>query len=532
MNLKGYWLWTKEELPKFNNYVRFRKVFNYQEGKALLNITGDTRYALYINGEYVGFGPARSWPNHYKYDTYDIKPYLKKGENVIGVILLYMNTSNFQVIHSEPGLYCELELENTTIYSDKKFKCEIDKCFESNALRQSVQLIFEEIYNGNYYDNWLMCDYDDSNWNNAYEIRPAKDGLHNNMISKNQLHFTMEPISPQKVVEASVVKSPDYYLYFSPKDLIYPNNKNSYSNFHNVFAGTYIYSDKDSICKIRFQDIEPLMDFYFNGKKLEQGNIKQIQGKVSELTLELKKGYNDFVIRLYPVHDMTYSFAFFTDAKIEFKAYKKLYKDSNGEIALIGPFAFDNDIEVWFNNWPDDYENKNRQDPKDPSVNVEVFNDFLSNPLLDRVVDKPYYTPFPETLCPKESPFFQTYMDTTIDTLNENDYIYLCGNNNWTKIEPKEKGDVRILLDYGKEIVGYETFEVNSPKDVIIDFMFFEFIQPDGVRNYTEGLRNAFRYITKEGRQSYKSLYRRGYQYAYITFRNLKEPLYMRNVTT
>lgn len=531
MQLKGYWLWTEEKTAEFNSYVRFRKTFDYDYGKAVLNITGDTRYALYVNGEYVGAGPARSWPNHYKYDTYDIEPYLNRVKNVICVILMYMNTSNFQVIHCEPGLYCELNLENKTIYSDRTFKSQPDRAFESNALRQSVQLYFEEIYNANYDDGWLSADYNDDNWKNAYEIRPAKDGLHNNMTENRQPHYTMEPVSPKRVVEANTVTSADYLLYFSPKNLIHPGNKDSFYNFHNVFAGTYIYSDRDAVCKVRFEDIEPIMDFYFNGKKTEKKFVKLVQGNVPELTLELKKGYNDFVIRLYPVHDMTYTFAFFTDAKITFNAYKKEFKESDAKLALIGPFAFDEDTEIWFENFCDNYEDKLRCDPKDPTVGLSVFEDFLSDPRLDRVCDKPYYTPFPEYLCPKASPYFQTYNDLPRETLNPLDYNYLCGNNTWTKITPNENGDVRILLDYGKEIIGYETFEINSPKDVIIDFMFFEFIQPDGVRNYTEGLRNAFRYITKEGRQTYKSLYRRGYQYAYITFRNLKEPLYIRNVT-
>ena len=48
----GYWLWTKEPLPEFNRFIEFRKTFDYTGGKCDIKITGDTRFVLYVNGEY------------------------------------------------------------------------------------------------------------------------------------------------------------------------------------------------------------------------------------------------------------------------------------------------------------------------------------------------------------------------------------------------------------------------------------------------------------------------------------------------
>ena len=46
-------------------------------------VSADNRYQLFVNGTYVGMGPSRSDRMHWQYDTYDLRPYLRAGENRI-----------------------------------------------------------------------------------------------------------------------------------------------------------------------------------------------------------------------------------------------------------------------------------------------------------------------------------------------------------------------------------------------------------------------------------------------------------------
>jgi hypothetical protein len=55
---------------------------------AIIHCTADTRYKLLVNGARVAVGPSRSSPERWLYDTIDIAPFLKQGDNVITVIVL------------------------------------------------------------------------------------------------------------------------------------------------------------------------------------------------------------------------------------------------------------------------------------------------------------------------------------------------------------------------------------------------------------------------------------------------------------
>lgn len=54
----------------------------------MLHFTADTRYKLLVNGARVAVGPARSSPWIWYYDTVDIAPFLRAGENVVTFVVL------------------------------------------------------------------------------------------------------------------------------------------------------------------------------------------------------------------------------------------------------------------------------------------------------------------------------------------------------------------------------------------------------------------------------------------------------------
>jgi len=96
-------------------------------------------------------------------------------------------------------------------------------------------------------------------------------------------------------------------------------------------------------------------------------------------------------------------------------------------------------------------------------------------------------------------------------------------NETYTPIKGAD-GDVEFILDFGRELSGFVEFDIDSPKDAVLDLYFFESMH-NGTIEHTNGLNNTLRYITREGRQIYRSFIRRGFRYVMVTVRNLKDSL-------
>ncbi|MGM9625771.1 MAG: alpha-L-rhamnosidase, partial [Eubacteriales bacterium] len=79
-----------------NRHILFRRAFSLDSlpGQAVLSISADDYYKLYVNGTYVTQGPAPGYPFHYYYNDIDIQPYLRTGRNVIAVHTYYQGLYN------------------------------------------------------------------------------------------------------------------------------------------------------------------------------------------------------------------------------------------------------------------------------------------------------------------------------------------------------------------------------------------------------------------------------------------------------
>ena len=110
-----------------NKHVIFRKKFNLSSfNKAMLKITADDYYKLYINGKYVTEGPAPGYHNAYYYNEIDVTEYLSGGENVIAIHNYYQGLINRVWVSGDlrQMLWCELAIDGKTVLeSDESWKC-------------------------------------------------------------------------------------------------------------------------------------------------------------------------------------------------------------------------------------------------------------------------------------------------------------------------------------------------------------------------------------------------------------------------
>ena len=79
-----------------NIHMLVRRTFNVLKahGRIRIRITADDYYKLYINGRFVGQGPAQGYPFCYYWNEYDITEYVTEGKNDIFVNVYYQGLIN------------------------------------------------------------------------------------------------------------------------------------------------------------------------------------------------------------------------------------------------------------------------------------------------------------------------------------------------------------------------------------------------------------------------------------------------------
>ena len=101
-------------------YLKKTSLNNFK--KALLRITADDYYKLYINGKFITQGPAPAYNFHYYYNEIDVSEYLNKGENTIAVHTYYQGLTNRVWVSADyrQGLVFDLSLDGKVVL-EKQF---------------------------------------------------------------------------------------------------------------------------------------------------------------------------------------------------------------------------------------------------------------------------------------------------------------------------------------------------------------------------------------------------------------------------
>ncbi len=82
---RAQWITTAEHSATAYGVYLFRKTMELAEvlENYIVHVSADNRYQLFVNGTMVSAGPARGDLEHWNFETVDLKPYLRKGKNVL-----------------------------------------------------------------------------------------------------------------------------------------------------------------------------------------------------------------------------------------------------------------------------------------------------------------------------------------------------------------------------------------------------------------------------------------------------------------
>ena len=169
------WIWDGGPAQPVDTYRLFRKTFTAGRipRSAALQITADREYRLFINGAYVARGPAPNPPKNISVDRIDIAPYLKQGDNVLGVIVYHLGVLSFPRVLGRAGLLAQLDLAGRPIVTDASWKWR-DAWWVPTGEKFSVFREFTENLDGRWeHEAWNRPEYDDSEWKSAGVIGPV-----------------------------------------------------------------------------------------------------------------------------------------------------------------------------------------------------------------------------------------------------------------------------------------------------------------------------------------------------------------------
>ncbi len=177
-SLQESMIWARSAPPGQQAYVAFRKSFSLSQlpKEATLHIFADTRYILWVNGQYVLRGPCRFDPKRPEYDSVDLRTFLRAGPNVLAILVHhYAGGSNSKVMEHVPGLTVQLEvLGESLIHTDSTWRC----CSRTRYLPSppawgSIPDVIDARQESG---DWTKQEFDDSSWDSSVRVDGSKWG--------------------------------------------------------------------------------------------------------------------------------------------------------------------------------------------------------------------------------------------------------------------------------------------------------------------------------------------------------------------
>ena len=144
-------IWARGREKEMNLSVAFRVSFNVPTGQPVrLAIAGATLYRVFLNGEFIAWGPARAAHGYFRVDGLDLTPKIEPDRNTLCIEVAGYNVNSYYVLDQPSFLQAELKSGSTVLASTagrgKQFEARIMSERVQKVQRYSFQRAFSEVY--------------------------------------------------------------------------------------------------------------------------------------------------------------------------------------------------------------------------------------------------------------------------------------------------------------------------------------------------------------------------------------------------
>lgn len=516
MNWTAKWIWDSPEPCKdYNTTVEARKRFDAKNPvQAVVSVTADSWYRLFLNGEWVADGPCRSYPEHYQYDVIDVSSHVQDGENEITIVARYFGVGTFHQIPRQGGLLAQLDISDadgakTCVGSDESWEIMRVPALRANAPKVSVQM---EPY------EWFDARIDGAaDFSPAHVVCAPGEGPWSDLNPRDVALLTRTPFAAKSVPGACVVDSAWQGYSFPVGRLIYPGliEANARVSRACVLA-TCIEAPEDGDVRIESRFLRVTV----NGDLGKDG------------VYSVKKGSNLLlaVVSAYFSH-------WATDVAVRF--------DGAEPVSLASPLDGATDAPWTFVRLPE-------CELVGDDLNWQLANGSVEDPVRQRIdavladVQRRVATPeeFRSTFSDRavaldpdeqvsDDPHWRFLSRKVVGDaagLVSHPEALLHDNGAYTTVHPSDQGDVELLLDFGEQNCGYYEIDLIADEGVVLDFSGVEYIAPSGSIQHTNEYRNGMRYVCRQGLNRFLSFKRRSQRYLFVTLRNQHAPVRIRQI--
>ncbi len=193
-----------KELEK-NLLAGFRAEFASQgDSPVVLRITASTLYRAYLNGNFLGHGPARGPHGFFRIDELDLRKLLRPGSNLLAIEVAGYNVNSYYFPQHPSFLQAEVVQQGKVLVSTGSgngFRSAVLPCRVQKVQRYSFQRTFSEVYRlepG--WDRW-RSDAGQSFGGADLAVQPAKKYL-----PRGVAYPRFETRSPVRLVSSGVVE--------------------------------------------------------------------------------------------------------------------------------------------------------------------------------------------------------------------------------------------------------------------------------------------------------------------------------------
>lgn len=150
------WIWVENSSVP-DTYGEFYREFTWNGGPAVLRLSCDSDYTLFVNGSFAESNQYGDCEWYKSYDEIDITPYLQRGVNRMAVLVWHFGEDSQRYVKAAAGLIFSLtEGGKPLAVSDEATLCRYSRAYK-NGYQKIItkQLGFSFLYDANSEDNWI-----------------------------------------------------------------------------------------------------------------------------------------------------------------------------------------------------------------------------------------------------------------------------------------------------------------------------------------------------------------------------------------